>query len=287
MTRRAALLLSAPLLGRQAPPAEPGEAPPDFVCPMDPDVRSRTPGLCPRCGMQLVAGIPEPVEYPVNLRLTPRAPKPAAPVALAFEVLDPRTQTRVRRFEVVHEKLFHLFVAGEDLAFFAHEHPVMGRDGWFRHTMVFPKPGGYRLAADFYPTGGTPQMHVRTLLLPGPRPPRPPLQPTAGPVLGENLAARLSSEPARPVAGTKTLLFFDLEPADGLEPYLGAWGHMLLASQDLIDLIHTHPFLADGGPRVQFNVIFPREGVHRLWVQFQRRGVVNTLAFNVPVTALR
>ena len=44
------------------------------------------------------------------------------------------------------------------------------------------------------------------------------------------------------------MLFFRVKPADGLEPYLGAWGHMLAASDDLIDLIHTHPFLADRRP---------------------------------------
>ena len=29
-----------------------------FVCPMDPEVRSKGPGKCPRCGMTLVPGIP-------------------------------------------------------------------------------------------------------------------------------------------------------------------------------------------------------------------------------------
>ena len=32
--------------------------------------------------------------------------------------------------------------------------------------------------------------------------------------------------------------------------------------------------------------IFRRPGVHRVWVQFQRKGVVNTIAFNVPVAAI-
>ena len=76
------------------------------------------------------------------------------------------------------------------------------------------------------------------------------------------------------------MLFFKLSPADGLEPYLGAAGHMLVASEDLIDMIHTHPAYA--GPE-QFNVIFPRPGIYRVWVQFKRLGVVNTAAFNLPV----
>ena len=77
-----------------------------------------------------------------------------------------------------------------------------------------------------------------------------------------------------------------LDPADGLERYLGAWAHMLAASEDLIDLIHMHPFLADGGPAMQFNIIFPRSGLYRIWTQFQRENQVNTTVFTIPVASL-
>jgi len=61
---------------------------------------------------------------------------------------------------------------------------------------------------------------------------------------------------------------------------------MLAASEDLIDLIHTHPFIADGGPNMQFNLTFPRPGTYRVWVQFQRKGVVNTAHFDIPAQEL-
>jgi hypothetical protein len=32
---------------------------------------------------------------------------------------------------------------------------------------------------------------------------------------------------------------------------------MLAASKDLIDMIHAHPAWEEGGPKIQFNVIFP------------------------------
>jgi hypothetical protein len=38
---------------------------------------------------------------------------------------------------------------------------------------------------------------------------------------------------------------------------------------------------------MQFNVYFPRRHVYRIWVQFQRKGVVNTAVFNIPVTVLK
>ena len=89
-------------------------------------------------------------------------------------------------------------------------------------------------------------------------------------------------EPARPVAGEQTLMFFRLTSNEGIEPLLGAMGHMLAASADLIDMIHTHPFavldpIDAKHKQIRFNVIFSRRCVYRLWVQFQRHGVVNRL----------
>ncbi len=77
-----------------------------------------------------------------------------------------------------------------------------------------------------------------------------------------------------------------LKPGDGIEPYLGAWAHMLMVSDDLIDTLHDHPSIADGGPEMQFDVFFPRARTYRVWVQFQRLGKVNTVAFTIPVAAI-
>ena len=76
---------------------------------------------------------------------------------------------------------------------------------------------------------------------------------------------------------------FTLSPGDGLEKYLGAWGHMLAASDDLIEMMHTHPLIADGSPQMQFDLTFARPRTYRVWVQFQRKGVGNTAHFDVPV----
>ncbi len=283
------VLLAALAIAQTAAPAIPGAPPPplDYVCPMHPNLRSAGPGKCPQCGMTLALGIPDPVEYPLDLALNPRAPKPRQPVDFVFTVTDPRTAAPVNRFEVIHEKLFHMFIVSQDLDFFLHDHPVMTEHGAFHYHASLPKAGMYRVLADYYPTGGTPQLTAKTIFVPGGnwqfRHPEPDLASKHT----ENMDIELTTEPTVPLAGFKTMLFFRLNPADGLEQYLGAWAHMLAASDDLIDLIHTHPFLADGGPQVQFNVIFPRARTYRLWVQFQRKGVVNTAIFTVPVSMLK
>ncbi len=290
----AALVLAGTLsLAGQPPPRESEEAKirDAFVCPMDKDVRSDKPGKCPRCGMRLTADLPEHADYRLTVRATPARFPAGRPVSLGFRVADPTTGRPVRRFEIVHEKLFHLFLISQDLSWFAHEHPEPLADGSFRLDTTFPKPSAYRLLADFYPTGGTPQFLARTLVTAGANAEHvsamPALAADLAPKRGQNLEVEMVSEPAQPLAGKESLLFFRLKPGDGVEPYLGALGHLLTASDDLIDLIHTHPRYVTDGPQVQFNVLFPREAVYRVWVQFQRKGVVNTVAFTVPVKALR
>jgi len=257
-----------------------------YVCPMDPDVRSNQPGVCSRCGMKLREGIPEPVEFHLDLSVTPRAVKPNENVQLKFTVHDPWKDRPVKNFQIVHEKLFHMFVVSQDLQFFVHDHPRFEPDGDFVYDLAFPKPGMYRLLGDFYPDGATPQLIAKTVIVAG-KPPAPAsFTKDYSTKQAENMQVELTTDPPQPIAAQKTLMYFKVSPAEGLEKYIGAWAHMLAASDDLIDMIHTHPFIADGGPNIEFNLVFPRARTYRVWVQFQRKGVVNTAHFDVPVKEL-
>ena len=111
--------------------------------------------------------VADPVEYGLNLRLSPQTVRVNQTVELIFSVIDPRTSKPVQRFEMVHEKPFHLFVVSEDLNYFVHEHPELVSDHSFRFKTRFPKPGMYRLLCDFYPKGGTPQLLARTVFASG------------------------------------------------------------------------------------------------------------------------
>lgn len=269
-----------------------------FYCPMDPDVRSKMPGRCTRCGMALVVGIPEPEEYPVQFSTTPSRVEAGKPVELAFAIQEPDSERHhgheprvVRELDTVHTKLFHLLYVSHDLQVFGHEHPQLGQDGIFRLTTTLPREGTYRLLADFYPKNATPQMIPITLTTAGytgpPIPMESALAADMAPQTAENLTVTLTPDPPEPLAGFKTALVFELDTADGLQKFLGAWAHMLAVSADTVDMIHAHPSIADGGPRIQMNVIFPRPGLYRVWIQTQRQGVVNTAAFNLPVGELK
>jgi hypothetical protein len=251
---------------------------PEFLCPMDRDVRQPGPGKCPRCGMKLVAGLPDFREYPVALSFVGPAARAGNDCRMRFVVRDPKTKQPVRRFEWVHERLFHLFLISEDRQCFAHEHPEVEPDGSFTFDWRFPAPGLWRLLYDFYPVGGLPQMVTKSIYVPGP--------PAQLPTAPDPPDVQFRTEPSLVRAGEEIRLLFTLNKSLlPMEQYLGAWGHLLAASEDLIDLVHTHPFLTSEGERVQFNLNFPRTGKWRLWAQFQSRGKVITFPCDVSVEA--
>ena len=237
----------------------------EFTCPMDRDVALATPGKCPRCGMTLVANLPEPVEYPVELRVDPPQIPSARPITLEFRIADPQTGAPVKQFEIVHEKLFHLFIVEPGSASISRT--CIRNWAWTPFSAWIhrcPSPAVYRLLADFYPTGGTPQLAPKTITTAGYTDAARSRYSTAragsvAPSTAENLVAELKLDPPQPIAGKKTMMFVHLTPAEGLEPYIGAWAHLLAVSDDLVDTIHGHPFIANGGPDMQFNIFFPRE----------------------------
>ena len=230
----------------------------------------------------MVAGVPEPLEFPLELTTAPARLSPGESARLRFQVRDPWMKKVVTKFTVVHESLFHAFVVSEDLEFFLHDHPRQIGSA-FELDVILPKPGLYRVLADFLPEASTPQLVTRSVFVVGRSTMPAVLERDYAAKQGENLAVEMSTAPQDAVAGTTTTLRFVLSPEEGIEPYLGVLGHMLIASDDLIDLTHTHPVTMQVGPIAEFAVVFPRPAVYRVWVQFQRLGVVNTVHFDVPV----
>src|SRR6266852_3940369 len=238
ISRRAflGLLLSTGSCWAQQPGGIDSPVPDDWVCPMHPDVHSGKPGVCPRCGMALVSHLPDRIEYPLQMTQSPAVLKGSSVATLTFRVLDPQTGRVVNHFEIVHEQLMHIFLVSENLQFFTHLHPVLEADGSFRLPVRLPYGGTYRLLADYYPAGSVPQLTVKTLLVSGHSEPAQ-VRASVSPSRSDNLTASLRLDPEQALAGLETKLFLTLDPSAGLEPYLGAWAHMLAVSEDLSDLL--------------------------------------------------
>ena len=73
---------------------------------MDREIRSTGPGKCPRCGMLLVAGIPDQTEYHLDLTVTPEAPPSKREGPSHVQVFDPRVWVQFQRNGVVNTAHF-------------------------------------------------------------------------------------------------------------------------------------------------------------------------------------
>jgi hypothetical protein len=218
----------------------------------------------------------------MKLTTAPSHLVPGQPGQLRFQVRDPWQGRVVEDFTVVHEAPFHVFIVSGDLEFYRHDHPRWAGDS-YELDVTLPKAGLYRVFADFLPAAATPQLLTRTIFAGSGSSAATALARDYSPKQGENVTVEMSTTPQNAVAGASTILRFALSPEDGIEPYLGALGHMLIASDDLVDLMHSHPVTMQIGAVVEFAVVFPRPRVYRVWVQFQRQGVVNTVRYDVPV----
>jgi hypothetical protein len=285
-----ALTIAAHASAALQTPAGPGV----YWCPMHPDVRGKPGDKCPLCGMALVrAAAADYAAYVLDLETVPRALKPQQKARARFFVRDPRSLATVKRFDLVHERVFHLFVISQDLEYFRHVHPTLHQNGSLDVDIELPRTGVYQLIADFMPAGGSPQLLQKSIVTAGYNGPL-----VAPPALKRDTedkvvsGARVKLTMPEPIAGREQLVTFELEdaatgaPLRDLEPYLGAAGHLLLVSADLSIASHSHPVAeisTAGGPTVVFQMLFPRAGDYRMWVQFQRHGEVITSSFTVPV----
>ena len=273
-----------------------------YVCPMHSDVRAQAPGSCPRCGMALVH--PEQGggrDYLLDLETLPRPAPVGRPVRLRLTVRDPATLEVVRNFAVVHDKRFHLFLISRDLGHYEHVHPEQGRDGAFSLEVVLPRPGVYQVFADFLPEGGTPQVNRQHILTAGASEDVAaaahlvPDQVLTKTVAGMSVTLRLPPEGL--MAGRDEKLVYRMAdartgaPVTDLEPYLGAWGHTVIVSEDTQQFVHAHPSehlsadaaAARGGPELTFKAQLPKPGHYRVWTQIKRQGDVSTAVFTVTV----
>ena len=308
MRRNKLILLLVVLLSLGAA-AQQSSAPPGttaWFCPMHPEVTAGEAGSrCRKCGMALVPGDPfDTREYSLELTSVPAAVKAGVPVTLHLTVRHPGTNAIITGYEVVHEKRFHLFVVSRDMEVFEHIHPEQQPDGTWMIQVTLPKPGDYRILSDFLPTGGSPQFVGRTLEtvdftgdLESQTPHLTPdvdVTKTVG-----SVKAHLELEPSTLIEGQFGHLGFTLtdaktgRPVTDLQPYLGAFGHALILSEDMRDYVHSHPFedidatsKGFGGPVVTFEGYMPKAGRYRAWSQFQRNGAVITIPFTVNVLTL-
>ncbi|WBB77810.1 hypothetical protein O7606_16195 [Micromonospora sp. WMMD882] len=211
----------------------------------------------------------------------------------AFQITGPDGRP-VTAYDEAHEKRMHLIVVRRDLSGFRHVHPELGADGVWRVASPLGAPGTWRAFADFTPSGGTSLTLGVDLAVPGlftPRTlPRPADIATVDgyrvtvdgytvDLTGELRAGATSELTAR--------VSRDGVPVTDLQPYLGAYGHLVALRQGDLAYLHVHPEGAPGdgrtspGPQTRFRAEVPSTGTYRLYLDFRHGDVVRTAEFTL------
>ena len=204
---------------------------------------------------------------------------------LAFRITGPGGAP-ITTYAIVHDKLLHLIVVRRDLSGFQHLHPSMAADGTWGIDLTLARPGIFRMIADFTAiVGGRPiattlggDLTVAGDYLPAPLPA------PAHAVATDGFAVGYAGAPS--TQSTQPILISVAGPdrqAAVLEPYLGAYGHLVVLRQGDVAYVHVHPeaTLVDG--KVKFWLSVPSTGVYRMFFDFQVAGRVHTASWTVTV----
>lgn len=188
-------------------------------------------------------------------------------------------------FEPENGKRLHLIVVRSDLTAYQHLHPALGRDGTWSVKLATPRAGRYRAIADFV-VDGRKYVVGTTLAVPGTSADEP-LPAPALRAAADGYDVELQ-RPAELVAGQEAQLTFRVtrggRPVRDLQPYLGAYGHLVALHAPDLAYSHVHPNGTDrAGGAITFDTELHARGRYRLFVQFRTAGRVHTAAFTQTV----
>jgi hypothetical protein len=221
-----------------------------------------------------------------TLDLAERSLPAGTATPVAFRVLGPDGDP-VTDYDVDHEVDLHLIAVRRDLTGFQHVHPELGTDGVWRIPLALD-PGAWRLFADFTPSAlGEGLTLGADLAVPGEYAPAPlPAESLTAEVDGFTVVLTGELDPGRESELTLSVSR-DGEPVTDLQPYLGAYGHLVVLRDGDLAYLHAHPVEEPGdaaGPEIRFATTAPSAGSYRLFLDFKHGSVVRTAAFTVAST---
>lgn len=202
---------------------------------------------------------------------------------LALTITGPDGQP-VTDFDVTHEQELHLIVVRGDGQQFRHVHPTMDAEGTWRIPWQWDVAGSYRVFADFVPSARGETTTVSTSAqVAGDYEPVP-----TEPVAATTVDGYRVSVQGELVTGKSSELVVNVsregEPVTELEPYLGAFGHLVALREGDLAYLHVHPHGDEpqagelSGPDIVFEAEAPTPGRYLLYLDFQIGGKVRTAA---------
>ncbi|MEV4370743.1 hypothetical protein AB0J71_27000 [Nonomuraea sp. NPDC049637] len=191
----------------------------------------------------------------------------------------------VTEYQVEHDKKLHFIVVSRDLATFLHLHPEMTPDGIWSVGLTLPAAGAYRAFADFAPIGGEKLTLGADLQAAGDYRPKPLPEASRSSKVGDYTVS-LDGDLVPGRASKLTLsVSKNGEPVTDLQPYLGAYGHLVALRAGDLAYLHVHPEQGEkAGPQITFYAEVPSIGDYRLFLDFKHGDEVRTADFTVRAT---
>ncbi|MEU1723900.1 hypothetical protein [Nonomuraea sp. NPDC005692] len=201
-----------------------------------------------------------------------------------FAVTGPNGRP-VTDYQVEHDKKLHFIVVSRDLTTFLHLHPEMTPDGIWSVGLTLSEAGAYRAFADFAPTGGEKLTLGADLQAAGDYRPKPLPEASRSSKVGDYTVS-LDGDLVPGRASRLTLsVSKDGEPVTDLQPYLGAYGHLVALRAGDLAYLHVHPEQSEkAGPQITFYAEVPSIGDYRLFLDFKHGDEVRTADFTVRAT---
>jgi hypothetical protein len=200
---------------------------------------------------------------------------------VAFAIEGPDGQP-VTSFDVEHEKQLHLILVRRDHTGYQHLHPVLDETTGTWTAQATLTPGAWRVFTDFTATAGPALVLASDLLVPGHvTAPAPSHESRTDVVDGYSVTVAGSLRAGEHSALTLTVTK-DGAPVTDLQPYLGAYGHLVALREGDLAYLHVHPGGEPGdgetepGPEVEFGAEVPSTGRYHLYLDFQHDDVVRT-----------
>jgi DMSO/TMAO reductase YedYZ heme-binding membrane subunit len=223
---------------------------------------------------------------------------------LKFKVFDASNGAPISLFATNYEKPAHLVIVDSSLTQFEHIHPnLINKE--FTIPFTFNKPGYYHLYLDFLPYGDVEQQFAFTL----------PVGNNSAPILPsitndteftkqvEDYMVSFKSEgdiTSQNLTLGKTKFEFTLsdaqtqQPLTTIQPYLGAFGHLVMIQRETYEYVHVHPTTMSppketdvGGPTISFNPIglngIIKPGPYILYAQFKHNDNITIATFAIQV----
>jgi len=209
---------------------------------------------------------------PSSTSLTPGTTAP-----FTFQVVG-KDGKPLTSYSLLHEKELHFIVVRRDLVGYQHLHPTRDAGGTWSVPLTVASAGVYKAFANFQPTGQMMPMPMTLAvdLMASGEFTAAPLPAPAVTTTVDGFEVAMAGDV---VVGTSQLTFTVTRPGGpvDLQPYLGAYGHLVAMRLGDLAYLHVHP---EGGPladgRITFHAPMPTAGSYRLFLDFKVADVVHT-----------